>query len=259
MREGQPHGDQTRESQPEAVKDNPPRAPTAQRLTSVSLKTGQVTRTRRCTPGNGRRARWPASPVLEIPGPAALPRTSILPHSVGGTALRRRGAEVTLRAVPRRRGPGDRIEVGIAFKQRAGPLREFDRAPKGARWPGRSGQRGFRSKRCCRTGRRTVGRPSAARVLDPPPQRNRRLVEWPQWRKQLPASRLVRLTGNTAHGDDRRVGLVSESCTFDAGAHKDERSPRARRTAHRRPRRMRARVARDTAPRCNPARTRRAH
>jgi hypothetical protein len=37
MREGQPPGDQTRESQPEAVKDNPPRAPTMQRRASVSL------------------------------------------------------------------------------------------------------------------------------------------------------------------------------------------------------------------------------
>src|SRR5437764_14351060 len=33
-----PIGDQTSETQPEAVKDNPPRAPTAQRLTSLSLK-----------------------------------------------------------------------------------------------------------------------------------------------------------------------------------------------------------------------------
>src|SRR5436305_15343083 len=40
MREGQPPGDQTRESQPEAVKDNPPRAPTTQRLSSFSLKRG---------------------------------------------------------------------------------------------------------------------------------------------------------------------------------------------------------------------------
>jgi hypothetical protein len=37
MREGQPHGDQTRESQPEAVKDNPPVAPKAQRPIRVSL------------------------------------------------------------------------------------------------------------------------------------------------------------------------------------------------------------------------------
>ena len=42
MREGQPHGDQTRESQPEAVKDNPPRAPTTQRLGSFSLNWREV-------------------------------------------------------------------------------------------------------------------------------------------------------------------------------------------------------------------------
>jgi hypothetical protein len=38
LSQGQPIGDQTREGQPEAVKDNPPRAPEAQRPTSLSLK-----------------------------------------------------------------------------------------------------------------------------------------------------------------------------------------------------------------------------
>jgi hypothetical protein len=36
---GQPTGDQLSESQPEAVKDNPPRAHKAQRLNSFALKT----------------------------------------------------------------------------------------------------------------------------------------------------------------------------------------------------------------------------
>jgi hypothetical protein len=57
--ESQPTGDQSRESQLEAVKDNPPRAPTAQRPTSFTLKsrdgTGGALATDRLGSSHGRR------------------------------------------------------------------------------------------------------------------------------------------------------------------------------------------------------------
>src|SRR5690349_5408827 len=66
-----------------------------------------------------------------MPGPAAVPRTSIV--------CRIRCGGLTC-GVAEPRSPceqffkggilADRIEVGIAFKERAGALREFDRAPK---------------------------------------------------------------------------------------------------------------------------------
>jgi len=121
----------------------------------------------------------------------------------------------------------DRIEVGIAFKERAGPLREFDRAPKvGDGLVLLAGEAFAASDVVEQVGVRRVARQQLASSI----RRLSviaRLIEWPQWRKQLPASRLVRLSRNTAHRDDRRVGLLSERCTFDAGAYKDER-PRGR-------------------------------
>ncbi len=164
------------------------------------------------------------------------------------TALRRRGAK-SLRAVPEGGVLAGRIEVGIAFKERVGPLREFDRPPKVRDGLALLAGEAFAASDVIEQ----VGVPWVARQQLASSIRRLTViagfVEWPHWRKQLPASRLVRLSGNTPHRDDRRVWIRSERCTFDAGRHKAERPPRARRAAHRRPRRMRARVTRDTAPR----------
>jgi len=49
------------------------------------------------------------------------------------------------------------------------------------------------------------------------------LIEWPYWCKELPATGLVGLSGNTADRDDRRAGLLGERGALDAGPHEDER------------------------------------
>src|SRR5205807_2351540 len=50
-----------------------------------------------------------------------------------------------------------------------------------------------------------------------------RLVKGPQWRKQLPAADLVRLSGNSTERNDRRAGLLAERGASDAWRYKHER------------------------------------
>src|SRR5262249_45794328 len=88
----------------------------------------------------------------------------------------------------------DRIEVGIVFKERAGALREFDRALKVRDGLVLLAGEAFAAGDVVeQVGERRVARQQLAssfRRLSV----IARLVESPQWRKQLPASRLVRLS-----------------------------------------------------------------